>query len=190
LIDQWGGQTPPADPNWEYTDQIRKREAEQKQWGKAPRGCDLFLVDGQVVAFDRLLYGPRQYWVGRYFAQPFLPAGTETVDVRASNEQLVRLGPGSAGQNRLKWDIRTDVQPRAVAVCSNAMLVAGGRLSQDEVVSEPVLKARSLDDGSPLWTQPLPAAADWWSLATDHAGRVFVTLQDGSVVCLRPKQGS
>lgn len=83
LVDEWGGQTPPADPNWKYTKEIREEEVRQKRWGKAPRGCELFLVDDDVVAFNRLLYSPKEFWAGKYFAGNFLQAGPKKATIRA-----------------------------------------------------------------------------------------------------------
>ena len=124
LVDEWGGQKPPADPNWEYTKEIREEEARQKQWGKAPRGCELFLVDDDVE------------------------------------------------------------QPRAMAVGTNAVVVAGKLDQSAETATGSMLTALLLENGRELWSQSLPAAPAWWGLATDRVGRIVVTLQDGSVICL------
>ena len=44
------------------------------------------------------------------------------------------------------------------------------------------------EDGKPLWEQPLPAEPEHWGLAVDRAGRVIVTLRNGSVVCFGESQ--
>jgi hypothetical protein len=64
-------------------------------------------------------------------------------------------------------------ESRAWAVCRNAVLVAG----KSELV------ALDIDDGSKLWSHPLPAAPAVWGLAVDSKGRVIVTLEDGRVLC-------
>jgi len=38
------------------------------------------------------------------------------------------------------------------------------------------IAALAIDDGRPLWTQPLPAMPTGWAIALDHAGRVIVAL--------------
>jgi outer membrane protein assembly factor BamB len=64
-------------------------------------------------------------------------------------------------------------ESRAVAVCGNAAVVA----QESQVV------ALSLEDGSVMWSQPVPAAPATWGLAIDRDGRVIVTLEDGKVLC-------
>jgi outer membrane protein assembly factor BamB len=187
LADEWGGQTPPDDPDWQYTDDVRRVEVQQKKWGKAPRGCELFPVGEQVVAFDRLLYSPQQYWIGRYFPRQFMPAGTAAVPIRASGNRIARLAD-TTNPGQPLWDVESGELPRCLAVCDNAVLVAGARQSQEAATSQCTLTARALSDGSSMWSQPLPATPAWWGLATDHTGRVFITLQDGSVLCFRPRQ--
>ena len=188
LADEWGGQTPPADPNWEHNEEIRKMEAQQKHWGKAPRGCELFLVDGRVTAFDRMLYSPKQYWVGRYFPRQLMQAGPAHALIRAVGDRVVRLAP-AGGENstpRAAWEIKPMEQPMAIAVGANAVLVAGNSGKTAGAEADHVLAAHSLKDGSLLWSRPLPAAPIWWGLATDRAGRIFAALQDGSVIGLSP----
>jgi outer membrane protein assembly factor BamB len=61
----------------------------------------------------------------------------------------------------------------AVAVCSNAVVVA----------EELKIVAVNIEDGSLLWSHPLPAAPVEWGLAIDSEGRAMVSLKDGRVVC-------
>jgi outer membrane protein assembly factor BamB len=61
----------------------------------------------------------------------------------------------------------------AVAVCSNAVVIA----------EESKLVALKIEDGSVLWSHPLPAAPVEWGLAVDSEGRAMVSLEDGRVVC-------
>jgi outer membrane protein assembly factor BamB len=187
LVDEWGGQKPPDDPNWQYTPQIREEEVRQKRWGKAPRGCELFVVDDQVVAFDRLLYAPKEYWAGRYFPRRLLQAGREEAPIRAANNRIARMARAEAGAPlKPLWEARGMTDPRAMAVGTNAAVVATASDASVESATDPMLTALSLADGSTLWSQPLLAEPAWWGIATDRAGRVLVTLQDGSVVCLAP----
>lgn len=184
LVDEWGGQKPPADPNWEHTQEIRQEEARQKRWGKAPRGCELFLVGQNVVAFDRLLYSPKEYWAGRYFAGQWLQAGTSETLIRAVNNRVARMAPSqTGGPPKAVWNAK-GIEPRAMAVGANAVVVAGQSIQAAKADTKPMLAAFSLEDGSPLWSQALPAMPAWWGVALDQAGRIVVTLQDGSVICL------
>lgn len=187
LVDEWGGQKPPADPHWKYTREIRQEESRQKRWGKAPRGCDLYLVDDDVVAFDRLLYAPKEHWAGRYFAGQWLQAGPKETLIRAVGNRIVRMASGAAGApSKARWSVRGMEQPRAMAVGANAVVIAGKSNQSAETATGPVLVALSLEDGSSLWSQPLPAMPAWWGVAVDRAGRIVVTLKDGSVICLSP----
>jgi outer membrane protein assembly factor BamB len=191
LVDEWGGQKPPADPNWEYTQEVRAEEARQKRWGKAPRGCELFLVDETVQVFDRLLYSPKQYWAGRYFSGGFIQAGPKDASVRVIRDHLIRIAPHSAPLKpgapiRSRWNVKCIDQARAIAVGSNAIIVAGQSSQSSDVTSHGLVTAHSLNDGRTLWSQPVQAVPTWWGVAIDRAGRVITTLQDGSVACLKP----
>ncbi len=187
LVDEWGGQKPPADPNWEYTKEVREEEVRQKRWGKAPRGCELYLVDDDVVAFNRLLYSPKEFWAGRYFAGQFLQAGSQETLIRAVDSRVDRRAPGvTEAETKPVWSFTGIEQPRAMAVGINAVVVTGKSVQSAETATGSMLTALSLEDGSELWSQSLPTVPAWWGLATDRVGRIVVTLQDGSVICLSP----
>ena len=64
-------------------------------------------------------------------------------------------------------------QSVAIAVCSNAVLVA----EKSKIV------ALNLKNGSVLWSHKLPSPAVSWGLAIDSNGRVVVTLENGTVQC-------
>jgi outer membrane protein assembly factor BamB len=63
-----------------------------------------------------------------------------------------------------------------------SLLAAGNDRTKDAV--EHFIAAVNLTDGSDLWHEKLPAAVVKSGTAIDHAGRVFVTLDDGQVICL------
>ena len=181
LPDEWGGQTTPSPEDWENPAQIHKLAAQQKKWGKAPRGCELFLVDGKVVAFDRLLYSPKEYWQGRYFRREWMQAGVGDAIIRVSGNRVVRLAADKSAKS--VWNIKTTEQPRAIVVGANAVLIAGEATLPPEGEAEPQIVAYSLEDGSEIWREVLPATPIWWGAATDGDGRVVVSLQDGAMVC-------
>ncbi len=185
LVDEWGGQKPPPDPNWVYNNEVARYMREQKLLGKSPRGCELFLIDGEVVAFDRLLYAPKEYWAGRYFARSLLQAASGDVVIRSLDDRVVRMAPKTEGDEKPKaiWDVEGPTQSRAMALGSHAVVIAGGVNASDSDEPKYTLVARAVADGQPLWTQPLPAMPAWWGLATDRDGRVLATLQDGRVLC-------
>ena len=63
------------------------------------------------------------------------------------------------------------------------MLVAG---HADEAPDKPFLAAISIADGTDLWQQDLPADAVKGGTAVDAEGRVFVTLENGQLICFAP----
>jgi len=160
------------------------------EWTKAPRGCELFLVDGKVVAFDRLLYAPKQYWRGRYFAGALLQAGSGKLVVRGEGGRIVRIDTDSAGgKPKSLWQSRPLQRAVALALGNNAVVVAG-RLPSSPGGSPPrsALAALAVDDGHMLWSHPLPAMPNSWGLALDDAGRIVVALQDGRVLCFTARK--
>ncbi len=63
-----------------------------------------------------------------------------------------------------------------------ALLAAGNDSTKSPV--EHFVAAVKLADGSDLWYEKLPAPAVKGGTAVDHAGRMFVALDDGQVICL------
>jgi hypothetical protein len=61
----------------------------------------------------------------------------------------------------------------AIAVGANAVVVAG----QNRLVTV------RLEDGTLLWTEPLPAAPVPWGLALANDGSTLVTLESGETIC-------
>jgi outer membrane protein assembly factor BamB len=65
-----------------------------------------------------------------------------------------------------------------------SLLAAGNDGTKNPV--EHFVAAVNLADGSDLWRQELPAAVVKAGTAIDHAGRVFVALDNGQIICLGP----
>ena len=92
------------------------------------------------------------------------------------------LAPGQAGAGRKRtgkvlWGGKNNWTCRSFVVAPGALLAAG------PIDKQEVLAAVSLKDGSKLWTQRLDAESVLWGTAVDRAGRIFVSLVDGRVVC-------
>jgi len=175
----------------------------EDEWAKAPRGRELFVLDGEVVAFDRLLYAPKEYWQGRYFRRHLLQADSGDILIRGTEGRLVRVAPDSAPGEKTKalWESEPLEHAEAIALGNNAVVIAG-RLpppkEQSEAESETeadqgpeqepepqyAVMALAVEDGRTLWTQPLPAKPTPWGLALNSAGQVLVALEDGRIVCL------
>ena len=85
------------------------------------------------------------------------------------------------------WQTEAFLDPIAMAICDNAVVVAG-ELAPPEgsSQSEPAfaVSALSITDGSPLWSETLQASPVPWGLAIDRFGSALVTLIDGTIVCV------
>jgi len=173
---------------------------------RMPRGWELSLLGGQVVACGKPFYGHPAYDVydGTVFNRVFMVSMGDTSVAWTSDARAHRLmafkdfdqkglarkmeNPGNRFQ--VNW---SQISPgstaawtaefkkaSAMAVCRNAVLLA----------AEKELVALNLTDGDVLWRQPLPKPPAPWGLAVDGAGRAVVTLTDGKVLCFGPSQGS
>ena len=160
--------------------------AQSEMFKRSPRGRELFLVDGEVRVFDQLLYSPPDNGPSRYFGGHFLQAASDQTRVRATGDRIVRLAdnPGPDGKLAGLWESALYRDPRALAVCRNAVLVAG-ELASDQPQPSYGVSSLDLATGKLLWTEQLPAAPVSSGMAVDRAGRVIVTLSDGRVVCLQ-----
>lgn len=157
------------------------------EWEKAPRGSELFLVEEEVVAIDKMMYAPREYIPSRYFAKYLLQANSGDVVVQGTDNALMRVEPGAGagGKARLLWQDTSFVETSAVVLAGNAVVVAAQQASpQNPEQVQPVVVALRPDDGRTLWRQRLPAPTVSWGVCIDRQGRVIVTLVDGRVLCL------
>jgi outer membrane protein assembly factor BamB len=178
------------------TDQRFPKNGDSKMFHRSPRGRELFVVDGEVRVFDQLLYSPPKYGPSRYFGGHFLQAGSDKTIVRGTTNRVVRLShlKTDKGEPIGVWQTEMFRDPAALAVCKNAVVVAGELAPESEGAGDTeqapspkfAVAALRFDNGEPLWSKPLPAAPVSWGLAIDRRGRSIVTLIDGSVVCLGP----
>jgi hypothetical protein len=165
----------------------------------APRGRDLFLTGDQVVAYDRILYAPKRYWQGHFYTGPLCQAQAGDVIVRGGEKLIARIDPATAG--RWTQDLwHTEIPPQrlwqsdrftlaqAVVLGKNAVVFAG-QLKPEGGATEPryALAGFATADGRMQWLEPLPAMPVPFGLATDAAGRLLVTTEDGRVLCYAEK---
>jgi outer membrane protein assembly factor BamB len=168
----------------------------EELWTKTPRGRELFLVNDKVYAFDRLLYGPEQYQVGRYHAKErFAQAMQGEIIVRARAEQVVSITlDEETGEAVGLWENKEFISTAALAIAGDQVIVVGKLVSEekpegdDEPVEEaqPVFRVAGLNsqDGTTSWSFDLPGEPRPWGLSVDRDGRVVVALVDGGLVCL------
>ncbi len=164
-----------------------------------PRGWELSLLADRVVACGRPFYAHPSYEVydPTVFSRVFLASSSGRDVVWTTNQQnkrvlcfegidrktLSRSMANPQNQFLVDW-AKLGVREKplwsheckaslAVAVCSNAVMIA----------EESKLVALKIEDGSLLWSHPLPAAPVEWGLAVGPLGRAVVALKDGGVLC-------
>jgi outer membrane protein assembly factor BamB len=162
-------------------------KAGSSMFNRSPRGRELFLVDGKVQVFDQLLYSPPKYGPSRYFGGNFLQAGSGGVIVRGTTNRVVRLAKEKTADGKPVgiWQTGAYRNPIALAVCKNAVVVAGevaAKSGKSDAPPEYSIEALRLNNGKAIWSETLSAAPVSWGLAVDRSGRAIVTLADGSVV--------
>ncbi|UCF17405.1 MAG: PQQ-binding-like beta-propeller repeat protein, partial [Phycisphaerales bacterium] len=166
----------------------------------SPRGWELSLLGGRVVACGRPFYAHPDYDVcdPTVFSRVFLTPKRDGRDIAwVSNQNnkrvlcfdgidrqaLSRSMAKAANQFLVDWmklgvrdeplwsrDCKTGA---AVAICANAVVMA----------EESKIVAVNINDGGVLWSHPLPAAPVEWGLAIDKEGRAIVTLTGGRILC-------
>ena len=157
---------------------------------KAPRGRELLMLGGKVVAFERLLYSPKEYWAGRYSAGHWLQAKLGDVVIRGQNGRVGRIAKDvPPGQKPTSvWQTEPFQRSEAMALGNNAVVVAGKLPSPEPSEPKYAIICLSVEDGNTLWRRPLPAMPVSWGLALDNTGRIAVALEDGRLVCFAGKE--
>jgi outer membrane protein assembly factor BamB len=81
---------------------------------------------------------------------------------------------------RTIWEDKADRRFNSFIVSSRGLLATG---HPDQKPEESFLAAINTDDGSDLWIEKLPAPAVKGGSAIDAAGRIFVVLENGEMIC-------
>jgi len=166
---------------------------------RSPRGWELSLLAGQIVACGKPFYGHPAYDVYdvTVFSRAFMASAGETSVVWASNWDGHRVmgfndfdrkgfarnaaNPGNrfevnwgklAPSTKPTWSSDFQ-QAHAMAVCRNAVLLA----------TEKALIAIDPTRGGVRWKQSLPQPPVPWGLAVNGNGAIIVCLVDGRVIC-------
>jgi len=155
---------------------------------KAPRGSELFVVDGEVSAFDQSLYAPKEYHAASYFASDFRQVNSDEVIIRSTGGRIARTDPNSTNEQKENlWISEGFERVAAMALGENAVVVCGRLPSSDSSEqSRHTLAALAVEDGRTIWSRSLPSMPGSWTLAVDSASRIIVALQDGQVWCFEP----
>ncbi|MBC8872224.1 MAG: PQQ-binding-like beta-propeller repeat protein [Planctomycetes bacterium] len=155
---------------------------------KAPRGSELFVVDGKVSAFDQSLYAPKKYHPASYFALDFRQVNSGNVIIRSTGGKIARMDPNTTNEQKKNlWISEGFERVAAMALGKNAVVVAGRLPSSDPAdLSRHALAALAVEDGRTIWSRSLPSMPGSWTLAVDSVGRIIVALRDGQVRCFAP----
>ncbi len=157
----------------------------------APRGRELFVVDGEVRVFDELLYTPPTYMQSRYHGGHFLQAGKPGSEIRATHGRVVRLlAEKEKGRPRSAWQTALFADPMGLAVAENAVVVVG-ELAKEKAGSAQASTGSGtyavvvLDraTGKESWRYELPERPVPWGIALTRDGEMIVSLRNGTVCC-------
>ncbi|MBM4033774.1 MAG: hypothetical protein FJ291_18605 [Planctomycetes bacterium] len=131
------------------------------------------LADGRTLSYQVLYEGSHQAALA--MLKPLTP-GT------AAPPPNWRLWPkgGTKPARETAWQLPQARRFNAFIVAPNALVAAG----QDG--SQAFLAAINLQDGSYLWQEKLPVPPAKGGLASDHQGRILLSLSDGRTVCFAP----
>jgi outer membrane protein assembly factor BamB len=159
---------------------------------RGPRGHDLFVrTDGSVAVSSRLPLYTRPEDT-HYLDYVELSTSAGVLVVTTNDLRLLPSGTRDPSQAKPVWSGHPAQENVAVAVASNAVILAGTSRELDDQVYAPkkeahTLVALNLHDGTPLWRHALPAAPVGWGLAINREGQVVVSLRDGKVLCFGKK---
>lgn len=84
---------------------------------------------------------------------------------------------------KVLWQDRANRRFNGVAISGDRLISAG---HVDDKPDEPFLAATHIKDGKDQWRKPLPAKAVKGGIAVDHEGRLYVSLENGQLVCFGP----
>ena len=174
---------------WTQSAESKQRFPSQPQehmFKRSPRGRELFVVEGEVRVFDQLLYAPSNNGPSRYFGGHFLQAGHNEVVVRATRDRVVRLSGAKTAEGDPigVWNVQDFRDPHALALCEDAVVVAGELTSEESENRTFGVVAFDLERGSELWSYAFPTGVVSWGLAVDRRGCVVIASRDGTVTCL------
>ena len=97
----------------------------------------------------------------------------------AAREFLRRRGRGEAVPKDL-WKDKADRRFTSFVVTEDRLLGAG---HPDGKPEESFLAAINVKDGADLWVENLPATAVKGGVAVDASGKIFVSLENGQLLC-------
>jgi outer membrane protein assembly factor BamB len=152
----------------------------------APRGRELFVVDGKVVALGEQLYAPKRKRPDAFSVNDFHQVDSGRVLIRGRAGRIARVDLTTTPEDKPKslWISERFERVAAMALGNNAVVVAGVLASSESShASNHAIAALAIEDGRWLWHRSLPSKPGSRTLAVDHDGRIVVALEDGGVWC-------
>jgi outer membrane protein assembly factor BamB len=109
-----------------------------------------------------------------------LPKGAKKLKKDAANDFLRSLRRRGKVPPKHVW--RDDANRRFTGFAvSNGRLLAAGHI--DTHKNSAFISTLTIKDGKTVWRKPLPALPVKGGMAVDHQGRIFVTLENGQLLC-------
>ncbi len=137
--------------------------------------------NGSTICFDASYEGSI---FNNLALQPKLPEGVTRGNKEASKWYYIRRGKKNIIPDDI-WKDKTDRRFTSFIVADKQdRLLAAGH--PDEKPEESFLTAINIKDGSDLWTQSLPSVAVKGGTAINHQGEIFVSLENGKLLCYEP----
>ncbi len=109
-----------------------------------------------------------------------LPKGTPGISKDAAGEFLRRRGQNVPKPKNV-WQDKTNRRFTSFVVGANDRILGTGH--PDLKPNDAFLAAIDVETGSDAWVRPLPAVAVPGGTAIDHAGRIYVSLENGQLLC-------
>jgi outer membrane protein assembly factor BamB len=134
---------------------------------------DYMLADGHLLNHDASYEG--SLFTNLALHAP-LPAGEERTRKEAAR-WLVRRGQKPP---QTVWRDKNNRRFTSFIVSGDTLLATG---HPDASPDKPFLVAMNISDGSDLWLRQLPADAVKGGCAVDHDGHIYLTLENGTLVC-------
>jgi outer membrane protein assembly factor BamB len=143
---------------------------------RSPRGWELSLIAGQVVACGKPFYAHPEYEVydSSVFERVFWASSGDYDFVWTSEWVQSRIMCYYQIDKKNPLWTYSCPNSKAWAVCPNAVVVA----------TNSMVLALNPTTGHILWSHPLPTSPVTWGMAVDREGRIVLTLEDGQVLCL------
>jgi outer membrane protein assembly factor BamB len=136
-------------------------------------------ADGSTLCHDASYEGNR---FNNLTLEAPLPSG-----VTRKKKEAARWRSRRRGQQVSKnlWQDTSNRRFTSFIVSTDQLLATG---HPDNPPGKTFLAAINIKDGSDMWTQKLPAEAVKGGTAIDHQGRIYVSLENGQLLCFRPEK--